>query len=168
MEENSKKPMVVNKSIIKVILIIFMAISVFITVVGTIVAFANRNKANRCTEKVTAVCTEYKIKTMKTRGRETGRRSYVPVFKYKYNGQTYEVRYSKSFSEKYKDTFEVDKEYNIRINPRYPRQFVVEGHEADETQSAFIAPVGGFLSILFYACIYAGICKGGKKDVERI
>lgn len=157
--QNSNKPVIVNKKSIKIIFIFLIGVSLFITVTGLISCFANKNKAKYCTEKVTAVCTKYNIKTIRSRGRTTNNRSYTPVFSYEYNGKKYEVAYGRSYREKNKDTFEVNKEYTIFINPKHPRQFVIEGYENELNGYSLIAPVMGAFSSVFYVAIYCGIRK---------
>lgn len=135
----------------KIILLSFIGLCVFISVMGFISLYFNVHKTDDCTEEVTGVCSDM----VATRKRNSSKSIYyhyiyTPVFEYEYSGKTYKERYGISYNEKHKDTFTVGKEYTIYVNPSRPTQFLIKGHEEDIDTFAIIGPIAGiFMSVIF-------------------
>ena len=50
---------------------------------------------------------------------------YTPVFKYNFNGKEYENQALQSFSKKYTKNFIVGEKYQILINQKNPKKFII-------------------------------------------
>ena len=72
----------------------------------------------------------------------------------------------RSYSKKYKDTFELDKEYTIFVNPKFPSQFIIQGHEDDIDTLAIGGTIVGASLTILYTVIYIGYRKVVIKKTE--
>ena len=132
----------------KIILPFFFIFGIVIFIIGISSLITNVHKKENCTEKVIATCT--KIKQIKQSSKQRNEHTtYTPVFTYEYNNKIYESQYGKSYSERKKDTFEKNKKYTIFVNPEYPNQYIVEGHENDIDTFAIVVPLGSAIMIIF-------------------
>lgn len=144
---------------------IFIGLSIIIFIVGVSSLIVNVNKTKNCTEEVVATCTRIGKRTKTGRSHRGNRHTmYTPVFSYEYNNKKYEIKYGRSYSEKYKDTFELNKEYTIFVNPKFPSQFIVEGHEDDIDTLAIGGPIIGASMTTLYSAIYLVYRKVVKKN----
>lgn len=136
----------------KLIFIFFIGLSMMFFLIGIFSLYINIHKVENCTEKVIAVCT--RIKTSSGTRHNRHKRTYRYVFSYEYDNKKYEITYGKVFSKNNKDVFEKEKEYTIFVNPKYPSQFIIEGHENDIDSLAIAAPIIGGCLTIFYLVIY--------------
>lgn len=139
----------------KIIFLFFIVLSVIIFIVGVSSLIVNLNKAKNCTEEVVATCTQIRKRNKSGRSHRGYRNTmYTPVFTYEYNNKKYEIKYGRSYSEKYKNTFDLNKEYTIYVNPKFPSQFIVEGHEDDIDTLAIGGTIVGAALTILYSVIY--------------
>ena len=141
----------------KLIFTFFIGISILLFLFGIFAIIVNINKKKNCTEPVIATVTEIRKTNSSKHKRNPDKRIYRHVFSYEYNNKKYKIKYGKGFTDK--DKFKKGKEYKIYVNPKYPSQFIIEGHENDIDDLAIVSPItGAFMTILF-STIYLFIKK---------
>lgn len=141
----------------KIIFMFFIGLSIFLLLFGIFALIVNINKKKNCTEPVIATVTEIRKTSNTKHKRNPYKRTYRPVFSYEYNNKNYKIKYGIGYKDKNK--FEKGKEYKIYVNPKYPSQFIIEGHENDIDGLAIVLPItGAFMTILF-STIYLFIKK---------
>lgn len=104
----------------KVILVISLLIGIFITYMGILILIWK----SKCNKEITG--TFMKFNVYKSYSGYSVSTSYAPVFKYTYNNKEYESQTFEGFSKKIIDKFTYGKEYNIFINEKKPRKFVID------------------------------------------
>ena len=75
----------------------------------------------KCTKKIDATYLKFNI--YNHHGMFSSK--YIPVFKYKFNGNEYENQAQQSFSKKSTKNFLVGEKYTILINEKNPRKFII-------------------------------------------
>lgn len=150
----------------KIILPFFLIFGIVIFIIGISSLITNVHKKENCTEKVIATCTNMKQKKHSSKHRN-GPTTYTPVFTYEYNNKRYERQYGKSYSERKKDTFEKNEKYTIFVNPKFPSQYIVEGHEDDIDTFAIVAPLGSAILIIFVTTAFFVIRKNANLGNEN-
>ena len=144
--------MIYNRQNEKIVFIFFIGLSIMFLLFGTFALIVNINKKKNCTEPVIATVTEIRRSSNSKHKRNLYKRTYRPVFSYEYNNRKYEIKYGKGYKDK--NTFEKGKEYKIFINPKFPSQFIIEGHENDIDTVAIIAPIIGATNAILFTVIY--------------
>lgn len=145
----------------KFIFIFFIGISLIFFIMGIISLTVNLNKKKNCTDPVIATVTQIRKSSNSKHKRNPYKRTYRPVFSYEYNNRKYEIKYGKGYKDK--NTFEKGKEYKIYVNPKYPSQFIIEGHEKDIDTLAIAAPIIGATMTALFSTIYIIYKKRYKK-----
>ena len=138
----------------KIIFIFFISLSIIIFIIGMHSLFMNLTKIENCTEKVTATCSSIRMNTGGKHNRHSHNHTYRHVFFYEYNNRKYEITYGRSYSKENKDVFGKGKEYTIYVNPEFPSQFIVEGHENDIDTLAIAGPIIGASMTILFTVIY--------------
>lgn len=141
----------------KIIFIIFIGLSILFFLLGMASLVVNLNKKKNCTEPVIATVTEIRKSNNSRHKRNPYKRTYRPVFSYEYNNKKYEIKYGIGYKDKNK--FEKGKEYQIYVNPKYPSQFIIEGHENDIDALAIAGPIIGASLTIMYSVIYIAYKK---------
>ena len=147
----------------KILFTFFIGISLIFFIIGILSLTINLNKKKNCTEPVIATCTEIRKSSNSRYKRNPFKRTYRHVFSYEYNNKNYKIKYGKGY--KNKDTFEKGKEYTIYVNPKYPSQFIIEGHENDIDTLAIAGPIIGASLTIMYSIIYIIYKKTVKEDI---
>ncbi len=136
----------------KLIFTFFIGLSILLFLFGMLVLIVNINKKKNCTEPVIATVTQIRKSNNSKHKRNPYKRTYRPVFSYEYNNRKYEIKYGKGYKDKNK--FKIGKEYKIYVNPKFPSQFIIEGHEKDIDTLAISAPIIGASMTTLFSVIY--------------
>lgn len=147
----------------KLIFTFFIGLSIIIFFFGTFALIVNINKKKNCTEPVIAKVTGIRKSSNSKHKRNPYKRTYRPVFSYEYNNRKYEIKYGIGYKDK--DKFEKGKEYKIYVNPKYPSQFIIEGHENDIDAVAIAAPIIGACMTILFSVIYIIYKKLYNKNI---
>lgn len=150
----------------KFIPIIFLVVSVILSVAGAIALSYHKIKSYSCTESVTATVIENlyghsEIKrTNKRRHISTEHAVYRPIFRFTYNGVEYDV-VSNTASNPPK--FEVGDIVELKINPENPREFYAP---ADRTTNFIGIIFLGISGVFFIVCIiiYVSVSRNNNKE----
>ncbi|MGM9850041.1 MAG: hypothetical protein ACI31V_04005 [Bacilli bacterium] len=136
----------------KIVFVFFIGLSLIFFIIGILSLTVNLNKKKNCTDPVIATVTQIRKSTNSKHKRNPYKCTYRPVFSYEYNNIKYEIKYGKGYKDK--NTFEKEKEYKIYVNPKYPSQFIIEGHENDIDTLAIASPIIGVCMTTLFSTIY--------------